>query len=157
MMNERDERQGLDWSPEQRARWLASKGAPPHFRLTTVNEVNRVAEACLTGERINILMRSLLDSVRDMLIVYGYLETTAKIQDAIPAVGQAGFDARRFERATTAAIERLESTEKFLKLLATQSQTPANTIDIAGEVSAVSFTLAFLRAQRDAKLDPPAK
>jgi hypothetical protein len=140
-----------EWTPEEKMLWLVSKGAPPHFRLTTVAEINRISVACEAGETRNRQMTAILTLAAQLLEERGYMEPRASLTQVAKAAGQAAFDARRFERATTTAIERIEKTLEFLKLLCEHSQTPVHMIDVASEAAALYETHKFLIAQRDAK------
>lgn len=139
-------------NPQERMVWLASHRAPPYFRLVTTAEMS-ILEVQL---RRAAVYESEFRSTIVELDRWGYWK---EFPDVRTAASTAAFDARRHERATKAAIERLEKTIPFLDLLISEDDSPTRRIDLLNERAALSETLAFLKAQDAARVEikPEAK
>lgn len=134
--------------PVERDLWLKLRGAPPDWRIITVDEATQMQLAIEHDARKLMALDAEMKAAIGQLDSFGYWTSEPDLKNACAS---AAFDARRYERATSAAIMTLEGTEKFLALLATHSQTPVHMIDIATEAAAVASTLKFLRAQSEAR------
>lgn len=134
--------------PVERDLWLKLRGAPADWRIITVDEASKMQQAIEHDARRLMALDMETRAAIAQLDSFGYWEGEPDLKNA---AGAAAFDARKFERATIWAIERIEKNIAFLNLMAEHSQTPVNMIDIAVEITLMSSTLKTLCAQRDAR------
>lgn len=145
------------WNPQERGVWLVSHRAPSNMRLVTINEITMLEGHCQRGLAVQLE----IDTAAKELDSFGYWQDYPGIA---PACKAAAFDARRYERATTAAIERLDKSLPFLNGLAEQIAKlgmPKETFPMIGDLISETYELGealkFLKAQAAATPPKPEK
>jgi hypothetical protein len=144
-LNVKDGLAGLpEMNPEERALWLAAKGAPPNMMLVTREEHDRVMRALKAEHETRVGHEAGINML--ILLVGDYWKAEPDLPNAVSA---AMFDATRYKKAVEHALPRLKATIEKLNAAAIAANNedvdPTVKIDVALAIAELEQIEAVLK------------